>query len=121
MHFRRLTGRKDWCEPTTAIVPLSRDRWLHLERMPDAMEYFGLENLCVDMWNPMTCGWQCWDADYGCTIVEGEKYMLLRLPCVAVRDVWEEIRLCTRAADDVLFDARVRDFTDQYREAVNVQ
>ena len=86
--------------------------------MPDAVSYLGIEDDSIDMWDPRECNWYTLNVEYGCLLADGEKYVLLRKQNIGIKDIWEEIRLCTEAGDEVLTDSDVRDFTDQYRDVV---
>lgn len=110
---------QDWAEPLkSVIVPLTPDRELHLEWMPDVLRHLGVEHQMVEWWNPLTSNWYCFETSFGVRVEEGEKHILFRRPAVAIKDFWEKARLCTEAGDDILEDPRARDFTQQYRHVV---
>ena len=82
---------QDWAEPLkSVIVPLTPDRELHLEWMPDVLRHLGIEHQMVEWWNPLTSNWYCFETSFGVRVEEGEKHILFRRPAVAIKDFWEK-------------------------------
>lgn len=86
--------------------------------MPDALEYLGVGDRDVDIWDPVCCNWTVYQMSNPMVLQVGEKYVLVRTANVRVRNIADEIRLCTDAGDEVFSDPGAKDFTVQYRRVL---